>query len=254
LYISRPITLNTIIMKKAFNIISSIACIALAVSASSCKFNCVHGSGHQSSETRAITDKFTKLEISGGFKVVLKQDSSQKITITADDNLLKYIKTSVEGGSLHVYSHKNFCNSGEMTLNIGVGNLDEIRSSGATELSCDGKLVAKNIEFHLSGASKVDLELNAANVTTDGSGVTEMTLRGQATSNRIDISGVAKIHAFDFVVSDYDISTSGAGHCEINVLHSLHVSSSGASDIKYRGNPTDVTNDKSGASSLEKVN
>jgi hypothetical protein len=242
-------------MKKSLlNAVYLISGIALTVAVSSCRFNCVRGSGHPSTETRAVTNSFTKLDISGGYRVVLKQDSSKKITITGDDNLLKYVKTEAEGGTLKIFSHKNFCQSGEMTINIGVGNLEEIRSSGATELTCDGKLVTKNLEFHLSGATKVDMELNAANVITEGSGVTEMQLRGQATSNHIDISGVAKIHAFDFVVSDYDISTSGASHCEINVLHSLHVSSSGASEIKYKGNPSDVNNDKSGASSLEKVN
>jgi len=55
------------------------------------------------------------------------------------------------------------------------------------------------------------------------------------------------------VVGDYDISTSGAGNCEINVLHSLNVSSSGASEVKYKGNPSSVNNDKSGASTLQKV-
>jgi hypothetical protein len=253
LYISRHITKLLIMKRSFFNVILLVVGAALAVSVSSCMMNCVHGSGHPASETRAVTENFTRLDISGGFKVILQQDSSRKIEITADDNLLKYIKTKVEDGTLRIYTHKNICNSGQMTITIGVGSLEAIKASGALELSSPGKLVAKNLEFHLSGASKIDLDLNAANVTTDGSGVTEMKLSGQASSSHIAVSGVARIHAFDFVVGDYDISTSGASHCEINVLHSLHVSSSGASEIKYKGNPTDVTNDKSGASSLDKV-
>jgi hypothetical protein len=240
--------------RSVFSIILFIAGIAAVTSVSSCMLNCVHGSGHPSTETRAVTDEFTRLDISGAFKVILKQDSSKNITITADDNLLTYIKTKVEDGTLRVFTHKNLCDAGNMTITIGVRNLEEIKASGATELSAQGKLVTKDIAFHLSGITKIDLDLNAANVTTEGSGDTEMQLTGQASSHHVDISGIAKIQAFNFVVSDYDISTSGASHCEINVLHSLHVSSSGASDIKYKGNPTDVQNDKSGASSVEKVN
>src|SRR5579864_5246532 len=79
---------------------------------SSCRFNCVHGSGNQISETRKMGD-FSRISISGGFKVVLKQDSSMVLKITADDNILKYIKTEVEDGRLEVYSKRSLCNSGE---------------------------------------------------------------------------------------------------------------------------------------------
>jgi len=219
---------------------------------SSCMFNCVRGSGHPASETRKVAE-FTKLDISGDFNIILKQDSSLTLDITADDNLLKFIKTKIEGNTLKIYTHKNLCNSGQMTITIGIHKLEELRSSGAIEVTADGKLVTKDLGFHLSGASKITLDLSAANVTTDGSGVTELNLTGQASSHHIDISGVAKVHAFDFVVGDYDISTSGAGNCEINVLHSLNVSSSGASEVKYKGNPSSVNNDKSGASTLQKV-
>lgn len=64
---------------------------------------------------------------------------------------------------------------------------------------------------------------------------------------------MGKINAFDFVVGEYTIRSSGASHCKINVLKTLNVHSSGASEIKYKGSPSTVNNDKSGASSIEKV-
>jgi hypothetical protein len=240
-------------MKKAFNyIVLFIAGVSIAALASGCMLTCVHGSGHQVTESRKVGN-FTKLDISGGFKIVLKQDSSLSLNITADDNLLKYVKTNVDDGVLHIYTKKNFCNSGQMVLNIGIRQLEEIKGSGAIEVVADGKITTKDIAFRTSGASKITLDLDAANVTTEGSGASEMFLTGQASSHHVEISGVGKIHAFDFVVGNYYISTSGAGECQINVLHSLEVHSSGASDVKYKGNPSSVTNDKSGASSVNKV-
>jgi len=240
-------------MKRSFyNIILLVAGFAVAASISSCMFNCVHGSGHQISETRKVSD-FTRLDISGGYKINLKQDSSLTLNITADDNLLKYIKTKVDGNTLHIYSRKNMCNSGQMTINIGIRTLEKLKSSGAIEVTGDGKIVTKDLTFDMSGASKVTLDLDAANVTTDGSGATEIFLTGRANAHHVDMSGVGKVHALDFVVGDYYIETSGASECQINATHSLEVHSSGASEIKYRGNPPSVTNDKSGASSLEKV-
>jgi len=219
---------------------------------SSCVFNCIHGSGHQVSEDRKVGE-FSRISISGGYKVILKQDSSFSIKITGDDNLMKYIKTNLEGDKLRIYNKKNFCNSGQIVVNIGVKNLEQIKASGAVEVESDGKLVTKDLNIDLSGATKVTLDLNAANVTTSGSGATELNLKGQATSHNIDISGVGHVYALDFIVGSCDIESSGAGHCEVNVLNNLNVHSSGASEVKYKGHPS-ISNDKSGASSIEQVN
>ncbi len=96
-------------------------------------WRCVKGSGHMITESHKMGD-FKQIDISGGFKVNLKQDSSMAVSITADDNLMKYIRsTSDDDGRLHIYTKKNLCGSGEMVINIGVKNLDKIKSSGAVE-------------------------------------------------------------------------------------------------------------------------
>jgi len=219
---------------------------------SSCRLNCVHGSGNKSSETRKMSD-FTKIDISGAYKVTLKQDSSFSLTVNADDNLLKYIKTEVTDGKLKIYNKKSICNSGTMTVTLGVRDLKSIEASGAVEVMSDGKIVVQDLKFDLSGATKINMDLNAANVTTEGSGATRITLTGQASKHSVDLSGAGKINALDFVVGDYNIETSGATKCEINVLNSLNIHTSGASSIRYRGNPKTINNDKSGASSVNKI-
>src|SRR5258708_7617389 len=142
-----------------------VAVISLSV-LSSCRFGCVNGSGHQVTQTNKVSN-FTKIDISGGFKVNRKQDSSQVVSIIADDNLMKYIRTSVDGDRLHIYTKRNLCGSGEMVINIGVKSLESIKSSGAIDLNSDGKLVTKDLYLGLNGASKVNMDLDAANVTTE---------------------------------------------------------------------------------------
>ena len=239
-------------MKKIHLALVIIAAVTLG-SLSACRFNCVHGSGHMVSDDRKVSD-FSKISISGDYKVVLKQDSSMSLKVTADDNLQKYILTEVSGDRLRIYSKRNLCNNGQLTINIGIRNLEELKASGAVEVESDGNIHTQDLHFKLSGATKITMDINAANVTTSGSGATELNLKGQATSHDIDLSGVGHVYAFDFVVGSCDIQTSGAGHCEVNVLNSLSVHSSGASEVRYKGNPSNVTNDKSGASSVEKVN
>ena len=228
-------------MKKLYSIaMLFIAAISLSV-LSSCRFGCIKGSGHRITENHKVSD-FSKLDISGGFKIHLKQDSSLTVTVNADDNLMKYIHVNSEGDKLRIYSKKNICGSGELELNIGVKNLEVIKASGGINLATDGKL-----------NSQIDMDLNAANLFTEGSGSTDMTLRGQAASHKIEFAGSGKVKAGDFVVGSYDIETTGASECTINVLKDLNVNTTGAADIKYRGNPTNVNTSKTGAASVTKI-
>jgi hypothetical protein len=239
-------------MKKLYSIVLLfIAAMSFSV-LSSCRFGCIKGSGHQVTENHKVSD-FTRLDISGGFKIALKQDSSLTVSVTADDNLMKYIHINSDGDRLRIYSKKTVCGSGETILNIGVKNLETIKVSGGINLVTDGKLNTKDLHLELSGASRLDMDLNAANVLTEGSGSTDMTLRGQATSHKIEFSGSSKVKAIDFVVGSYDIETTGASDCTVNVLKDLNVNTTGAADVKYRGNPTSVNARKTGAGSVTKI-
>ena len=133
-------------MKKLYFTIIALSIVAIT-GLSGCFLNCVHGSGNSKTITRNVGE-FEGVEISGGYKVILKQDSSYGVKITADDNLLKYIKTNVHGGMLHIYNKRSFCDEGEMTIIIGIGKLEELHASGAVEVEGDGKI--KNRQFKYS--------------------------------------------------------------------------------------------------------
>lgn len=232
----------------------SILCAALLAltTFSSCMMNCLHGSGVEAKENRKVND-FTKINVSGGYKITLKQDSSLGLSITADDNVLKYLRTTVEGDELKIDTKKNICAKNPIAITIGIHNLEAIKGSGAIEVLSDGKLKVKDMDIHLSGASKINLDMDADNVTTRGSGATELTLKGQAASHNVHLTGSGKLYALDFVVGKYDVETTGASECKINVLNELNIHVTGAADISYKGNPAHVTTSKTGAAEIKKL-
>jgi hypothetical protein len=219
---------------------------------SSCMMNCIHGSGVEGKENRKVND-FTKINISGGYNITLKQDSSLGLSITADDNVLKYLRTTVEGDELKIYTKKSICAKKPIAITIGVHNLEALKGSGAIEIASDGKLKVKDIDLHLSGASKVNLDMDANNVNTQAAGATELTLKGQATSHNVHLTGSGKLYALDFVVGKYDVQTTGASECKINVLTDLNIHVTGAAEISYKGNPAHVNTSKTGAADIKKL-
>jgi len=240
-------------MKTLYKSICIISFPFLIITIQSCKTGCIEGSGKGATDKRKVAE-FTKLDVSGSFNVTLVQDSSNSVTINADDNIISIVKTDISGDKLKISTdNKNICSSKEIAITIGVRNLTAIAASGAVEIASNGRLNLGDLDLNLSGATKINLDLAASNMETKGSGISEITLKGQASSHVIELSGSGNMHAFDFVVGNYSLETSGQSDCEINVLTELNIHSTGASDIKYKGSPAKINKSKTGALSLTKV-
>ena len=241
-------------MKKGYFKLLLAATVCVVAFASSCGLvDCTKGSGNPATIKRTVSD-FSRINIAGSYRINLKQDSSLSISITGDDNLLKYVETNVSDDELFIKTDKEVCPNNQMTLTIGVHNLKLIESSGALELYSVGLLNVQDLKLDLSGETRTIMNLDAANLTTNISGNGELLLKGQADTHIVSFTGSERFNGFGFVVSDYEIKTSGNTYCEINVLHSLDLHTTGISDVKYKGAPVRLVNSKSGSSTLEKVN
>lgn len=215
--------------------------------------DCIDGSGNQVSLNRK-SDPFTRVEVSGSINLVLKQDSLNSIRILADDNIQDEINIEVKGDKLIIDMNRGLCDPGNVTVYLSSVNFEGVEGSGAVGIQSDGKLNVQDFDLDLQGASKVNLDLNAANLRTSSSGSSEIVLMGQAGTHEIELTGAGSLDAFDFVVGRYFINSSGASHSKINVINELEVNSTGASEVEYKGKPGKIIKDNSGASSLRNMN
>src|SRR4030095_14010684 len=62
-------------------------------------FVTVKGSGIARQESRQVHD-FSEMSLSGSGEVFIEQTGKESLTIEADDNLLPYLETEVQGGAL----------------------------------------------------------------------------------------------------------------------------------------------------------
>lgn len=213
----------------------------------------INGSGKQISEIREV-QTFSDIEIHGAMKVVLKQDFNQQVSVSADDNVQQYIEVKVNNETLKIEMDDKVGDSGPITVYLNAKDFKGIKASGAVDITSDGNLKVQDFLLDLSGSSKVNLNLNAANLITKSSGSSDIKLAGQASSHDVDMSGSGSIEALDFIAGKYHIESSGSNKLRINVLNELSVNSSGSSDVEYRGNPATVKNDNSGSSRVQKIN
>lgn len=232
------------------NLHLTIIATTLAAALFSCNTNCIEGNGQDASETRELP-VFTKIELGGAYELVLTQDSTQSLTIHSDKNLLSHIKTEVRNNELRVYSDDNICD--EVKLVISMNELSSLEASGAVEVEMTNRFTTSEFHLNASGAVEADLNVAAEKIKTEVSGAGEIEYQGETGSHEVSVSGAGELRAFDLVSGIYKIQVSGAAECSIHVLNELHVSASGASSVVYKGNPSVIKEDASGASSIKKA-
>lgn len=211
-----------------------------------------HGDGNVLKETRKVST-FDGIEVSGAFKIVLKQGATEEVIVEADANLLPLILTEVVGGTLNIETKKPIHHVTVMKVYVTVKDLKRINVSGAVDINTDGRLNGSELSIEASGASDSKLELGVQKLKLDCSGASKMRFSGFATDVTMDLSGASDIFGYDLLAETYYIEISGAGNAQLNVSKKIHAEISGAGNVKYKGSPSEVDQSVSGAGSIKKV-
>ena len=202
-------------------------------------------------EERTVSN-FARLEIGGAYKVFLSQGDQEKLVIEADAEEIEEIVTEVVGNKLKIYTKSGWGERfHEMTIYLTFKNLDYIDFSGAVEVSAENALTFSELEMDVSGAAEIDLEMKADKYTAEFSGASEIDFRGTCKTGYIEISGASEFDAEGLQFEDLSIELSGASDAKIWATGTLNIDASGASSIRYKGNPPNTSIDESGASSIK---
>lgn len=235
---------------KRLLIIFSFALAAFA----SCNFDRVKGNGNMVSKSYRESG-FRDIDASSSLNVHLKQGSNYAVNIEAEENLIDLLKVRAEGDKLVIGFKKgtNVSPTRKIQVYITAPEFHEIEGSGACTFMSDGTLKGNELSLDLSGACKTKLEVDVLKLDVDASGASDIMLSGKAVDFSLDGSGSTSARCFDLLTQNADIGISGAGDADISVSAALKVDISGAGHVAYKGNPSSVTQDISGAGSLKKV-
>jgi hypothetical protein len=214
--------------------------------------------GIMTTEKRSVGN-FTGISVSDAMQVYITQGDTEEIEIKAYSGYLPHIITERRNGVLYVYfdrtlSRQHRVYKHEQKVYITLPSLTKIEASGATDVEGLNTFDTENLSISLSGASELNLSLNATNIYyCNLSGSSEATLTGNAVSiDDANVSGASVLKAFDLQVQSVLINVSGASLAEVNVSEELDATASGASKIKYMGNPSVIRQHISGASKIVK--
>jgi hypothetical protein len=200
---------------------------------------------------------FTSVKVSSAFTVDITRSDSYRVSITANENLLDYLDVRKVNETLYIglkrARYTDIRHEATITLpelhNLGLfsasrGSISGFSSSSPLELDVSGAsslnigdVVAGDAGLDISGASRVSGAIETGDCALDLSGASTIELEGSGSDADIDASGASSVRLANFLVNNTRVDLSGASQATLNLDGTLDASLSGASHIKYLGEP-----------------
>jgi hypothetical protein len=211
------------------------------------------GNGKVVTEEREVTADFTEVRGSAGLDVYLTQGDENKIVVEADENLLQYIETDIEGGKLHVTTSENIGHSKAKKVYVTFKELNTVEASSGADVTGNSVIKSQNLSLKSSSGADLEVEVFAQEIIAKTSSGADLKVSGKATSLNADASSGSELDAKELLVINCIAEASSGAEVTVNVHDKLetHVSSGG--DINYYGNPVSVNSNKSHSGSVHKM-
>jgi hypothetical protein len=236
-------------MEKIVKIRTFVILIFTSIVLSSCglpvRLTDVRGSGNIVTESRMVAG-FRTVEISGIGKLFIEQGEKESLEITAEDNLIKHLKSQVSGSRLQLGSEEfvNIHPTKDIVYKLTVKDLNQIEASGLGNIESK-KLETENLTILISGGARVSIDdLQATTLSLEISGLGEVSADGKVQEQHIDISGAGSYNAPNLASQTASVVISGSGTAIIWVSDRLDLELSGLGRVHYYGSPvlnTEIT-------------
>ena len=212
--------------------------------------DCIDGNDRIVEQTRVFDNLFFDEVISNGnFDVEIIQDNSYDVVVRADDNVLPYISTYLQGNKLYIENKNNKCysTSNRPVIFIYSPTLSFVKLNGSGNIHCKNWL-DNTLELELSGSGNIVFEgmlLKTLFANVSGSGNIE--LYGSTKTGDLSISGSGKIKAFSFYQDQSFATISGSGNIYTFFYDLLDVKITGSGNVFYKGDSRYIKADISGS-------
>lgn len=188
---------------------------------------------------------FTEIAVKNNAKLILKQDSVQSVTVTANEEIFDKLIVETKDRKLVVrYSSNTWFDSGwksgPITVYVSVPQIDELTVSGSGSIIADELISARILDCYVSGSGSVRLsKLKAEKITSAVSGSGNLQLEGEdvVADFKISVSGSGGVKASGLKTKNVNVLISGSGSCAVHAMEKLDCKIAGSGNVTYTGNP-----------------
>ena len=214
----------------------------------------VEGNGQLTTESRQVTS-FKNITSNGPMDIILQDQPAAGVKVEADQNLIPYIFTDVDGNTLRIRVKKGYNLKSDNPLRVYVSApvFDEVTLDGSGNITSQSMLVnPDDMTLKLSGSGNIEIQVNTPNLKSELSGSGNIKLSGSADKWITALSGSGNIYCFGLNTQTAQVSINGSGNAEITASQKLTLKVNGSGQIRYKGSPN-VESHINGSGSVSKV-
>jgi hypothetical protein len=204
----------------------------------------------QDVQKRDVTT-FNKIHLSGATDVVYTNSDTLKVEVKTIAKQFDNLITKIENGTLFIYTKGNIYSP--IVVNVSSNNLNAIEVSGASSIKSSTPLKKDSLSVTISGSSDAKLILENDYTRITQSGASDLTLIGTTNNLITQISGASTLKSYSLTSKQANVTATGASTAKIFVTDKLVANASGASNIKVKGNVSDISANASTSSSIVKI-
>lgn len=185
----------------------------------------------QNTVTRSLSS-FDKIAVSGGFdKVILKEGSTESVTLEVSGIDPDNIKTEVKGNTLEIGMKKGRWSNFKARITVTYKSIRELASSGSTDIVAESVIKGDEFELATSGSGDFTGTLDVRELEIAISGSSDMHLKGRADEQEIAISGSGDVNASELKGKQAEVAISGSGDVKLAVSGPVKTAVSGSGSV-----------------------
>lgn len=211
----------------------------------------VDGSGNIITEKRAINENFDKISSSSGVTVIVEQGTPSDIEVETDDNLMQYVITKVENGTLVVKVEGNINSMSSIDVRIRMSSIAGLESSSGSRISSKNTLKGNTIAVKSSSGSEIEAVLEFEKVSCESSSGSNITVSGKALRLETTSSSGSEIDAGELAANDVISQSSSGSSTSINPIVKLEAKASSGSSIDYVKAPKTIIKTETSGGSVD---
>ncbi|MGK6343528.1 head GIN domain-containing protein [Chryseobacterium sp. DT-3] len=222
---------------------------------------------------KVFNGDFDEIEVSQAIDAEIIKSETEKVVISAPENILNEILVENSGGKLHIHYKRGIrvMNSHNVKAKIYTKDFSKLVANSAASVAIKDKFTQEKMNVEISSAASVsgDLEANdldisadssssfsgkvwAVDLDVDASSAASITISGKTKNADITSSSGSSISGKEVIADYVKAEASSGASAEISAVSSLHAeaSSGGSVNVSKKGELKNVTKEESSGGSV----
>ena len=203
---------------------------------------------------------FSRVEVAGGYRVVVRRGAAFKIEAGGADKYLQDLRVERRGDALVIRPRNTSFFGGnwgrgekKVLIRIDMPAIEELQLAGAVQADLGGFDRQDRLKVEQAGASHLRLNGSYGTLKLEQAGACRTTATGQADNLDLDAAGACELAAANLQTKNVTVDLAGVCKARLNVSESIKGDAVGASEVAYSGKPRTENIDATGPSSIKRL-